>query len=224
MITGAFAAAPWLLHLLQDWARPRASARRTWRWIWHTSRGCPSASSSKPPRGGRCFPALACPTRPYPPTPNPQPLWRSIAASAGWLSVEYAHFPRIVHSLPTHCPRIARALSTCSPHHETGGPCQIAAYFIRFFYPFGIISHTSTCICTLHPLCVRSLPLCRSGITSQLDEVIFNGDIEGGYPGCINLSFAYVEGESLLMALKDIALSSGRCVYVCMRLRVSLRM
>ena len=30
--------------------------------------------------------------------------------------------------------------------------------------------------------------------------------------GCINLSFAYVEGESLLMGLKDIALSSGRYV------------
>jgi cysteine desulfurase len=43
-----------------------------------------------------------------------------------------------------------------------------------------------------------------------MDEIIFNGDREGGYPGCINLSFAYVEGESLLMALKDMALSSGR--------------
>lgn len=30
------------------------------------------------------------------------------------------------------------------------------------------------------------------------------------FVGCINLSFAYVEGESLLMALKDVALSSGR--------------
>jgi len=48
-----------------------------------------------------------------------------------------------------------------------------------------------------------------SGITSGLSDVIFNGDPEGGYPGCINLSFAFVEGESLLMALKDIALSSG---------------
>lgn len=30
--------------------------------------------------------------------------------------------------------------------------------------------------------------------------------------GCVNLSFAYVEGESLLMAMKDVALSSGRSV------------
>ncbi|KAG2731028.1 hypothetical protein G9P44_006177 [Scheffersomyces stipitis] len=32
---------------------------------------------------------------------------------------------------------------------------------------------------------------------------------ESQYPGCVNISFAYIEGESLLMALKDIALSSG---------------
>ena len=36
-----------------------------------------------------------------------------------------------------------------------------------------------------------------------------NGDADHFYPGCVNVSFAYVEGESLLMALKDIALSSG---------------
>ncbi|XP_011500412.1 PREDICTED: probable cysteine desulfurase, mitochondrial [Ceratosolen solmsi marchali] len=47
------------------------------------------------------------------------------------------------------------------------------------------------------------------GITSQLTHVIRNGDPVSWYPGCVNLSFAYVEGESLLMALKDIALSSG---------------
>jgi len=46
-------------------------------------------------------------------------------------------------------------------------------------------------------------------VTSQLDSVIFNGDPEHTYPGCLNLSFACVEGESLLMALKDVALSSG---------------
>ncbi|KAF3856710.1 hypothetical protein F7725_017433 [Dissostichus mawsoni] len=46
-------------------------------------------------------------------------------------------------------------------------------------------------------------------IMSELPDVIMNGDAEQRYPGCVNLSFAYVEGESLLMALKDIALSSG---------------
>lgn len=46
-------------------------------------------------------------------------------------------------------------------------------------------------------------------IQSRIPQVIRNGDPERSYPGCVNLSFAFVEGESLLMALKDIALSSG---------------
>ncbi|XP_033374974.1 cysteine desulfurase, mitochondrial isoform X2 [Parus major] len=46
-------------------------------------------------------------------------------------------------------------------------------------------------------------------IMSEVPDVVMNGDQEHRYPGCINLSFAYVEGESLLMALKDVALSSG---------------
>ncbi len=48
-----------------------------------------------------------------------------------------------------------------------------------------------------------------NGITSQVDEVILNGDKEHRYPGNLNLSFAYVEGESMLMAIKNIAVSSG---------------
>ncbi|CAK9812716.1 Cysteine desulfurase, mitochondrial [Anthophora plagiata] len=46
-------------------------------------------------------------------------------------------------------------------------------------------------------------------IMSNLPHVIRNGDEVAWYPGCVNLSFAYVEGESLLMALKNVALSSG---------------
>ncbi|ORY75779.1 mitochondrial cysteine desulfurase [Protomyces lactucae-debilis] len=42
-----------------------------------------------------------------------------------------------------------------------------------------------------------------------LPHTVRNGDPQSTYPGCVNVSFAYVEGESLLMALKDIALSSG---------------
>jgi len=46
-------------------------------------------------------------------------------------------------------------------------------------------------------------------IMAECPNVVRNGDPTETYPGCVNLSFAYVEGESLLMALKDIALSSG---------------
>lgn len=47
------------------------------------------------------------------------------------------------------------------------------------------------------------------GLQSQLSHVVRNGDTASCYPGCVNLSFHCVEGESLLMALKDVALSSG---------------
>lgn len=42
-----------------------------------------------------------------------------------------------------------------------------------------------------------------------LEEVYVNGDIENSVPGILNVSFAYVEGESLIMAFKDMAVSSG---------------
>ncbi len=47
------------------------------------------------------------------------------------------------------------------------------------------------------------------GITSQLSEVFLNGDLHQRIPGNLNLSFAYVEGEGLLMGLKNISVSSG---------------
>lgn len=40
------------------------------------------------------------------------------------------------------------------------------------------------------------------GITSRLEGVVLNGDESSRYWGNVNLSFAYVEGESLLMGLK----------------------
>mmetsp|Transcript_22059 Transcript_22059/g.42101 ORF Transcript_22059/g.42101 Transcript_22059/m.42101 type:complete len:456 (-) Transcript_22059:298-1665(-) len=46
-------------------------------------------------------------------------------------------------------------------------------------------------------------------INAKLAHVYLNGDAERRYPGNLNLSFAYVEGESLLMGLKDVAVSSG---------------
>ncbi|XP_063900715.1 cysteine desulfurase, mitochondrial-like isoform X2 [Zophobas morio] len=48
-----------------------------------------------------------------------------------------------------------------------------------------------------------------NGIQSRISHVVRNGDSKFSYPGCVNLSFSFVEGESLLMALKEIALSSG---------------
>ena len=37
---------------------------------------------------------------------------------------------------------------------------------------------------------------------ADVPHIVQNGDPYSRYPGCVNLSFAYVEGESLLMALK----------------------
>ncbi len=43
----------------------------------------------------------------------------------------------------------------------------------------------------------------------NIEEVYINGDLKQRVPGNLNVSFAYVEGESLIMALKDLAVSSG---------------
>jgi cysteine desulfurase len=46
-------------------------------------------------------------------------------------------------------------------------------------------------------------------LTNKLDEVHINGSLERRLPNNLNLSFAFVEGESLLMAIRDVAVSSG---------------
>ena len=49
----------------------------------------------------------------------------------------------------------------------------------------------------------------RAGLEAKLDEVFINGSLEHRLPNNLNMSFAYVEGESLLMGINDIAVSSG---------------
>lgn len=49
----------------------------------------------------------------------------------------------------------------------------------------------------------------KEGIVAKLDEVHLNGHPTKRLPGNLNLSFAYIEGESLLMGLKDVAVSTG---------------
>jgi cysteine desulfurase len=46
-------------------------------------------------------------------------------------------------------------------------------------------------------------------VFAALDHVHINGDPEHRLPHCSNLSFSYVEGESLIMGIKDLAVSSG---------------
>ncbi len=47
------------------------------------------------------------------------------------------------------------------------------------------------------------------GVRARLPEVYINGDLEQRIPGNLNLSFAFVEGEGLMMGVKDLAVSSG---------------
>jgi cysteine desulfurase len=73
----------------------------------------------------------------------------------------------------------------------------------------------------------RAAELCRLGMADEsariaalrdrlnqklhasLDELYINGSMEHRLPGNLNISFAYVEGESLLMGINDVAVSSG---------------
>jgi Cysteine sulfinate desulfinase/cysteine desulfurase and related enzymes len=49
----------------------------------------------------------------------------------------------------------------------------------------------------------------RLGIEARVSNTVLNGSLEHRLPGSLNMSFAYVEGEALMMALKDVAVSSG---------------
>jgi cysteine desulfurase len=49
----------------------------------------------------------------------------------------------------------------------------------------------------------------RTQLTTELDMVTVNGTLEHRLPGNLNVSFSCVEGEALMMAIKDVAVSSG---------------
>ena len=48
-----------------------------------------------------------------------------------------------------------------------------------------------------------------AGLQAQVSDTFVNGSLEHRLPGNLNISFAYVEGEAMLMGLKDVAVSSG---------------
>ena len=49
----------------------------------------------------------------------------------------------------------------------------------------------------------------RTKLMSALEECFINGSMEHRLPGNLNISFAFVEGEAMMMAIKDVAVSSG---------------
>jgi cysteine desulfurase len=49
----------------------------------------------------------------------------------------------------------------------------------------------------------------RTKLMNALDEVYVNGSMEHRLPGNLNISFNFVEGEAMMMAIKDVAVSSG---------------
>src|SRR5256885_5138038 len=49
----------------------------------------------------------------------------------------------------------------------------------------------------------------RAALEASLDQVQINGSLEHRLPNNLNMSFGYVDGESLLMGIDDVAVSSG---------------
>ena len=49
----------------------------------------------------------------------------------------------------------------------------------------------------------------RVALVKNLDQIQINGDLDSRLPGNLNVSFAHVEGESLMLGLRELALSSG---------------
>ncbi len=79
----------------------------------------------------------------------------------------------------------------------------------------GVIGFGAACVLAREEMPGEANRLCglrerlRAGLSGALDEVSLNGHPTERLPGNLNLSFAYVDGNALLMSLRDVALSSG---------------
>lgn len=79
----------------------------------------------------------------------------------------------------------------------------------------GIVGFGEACAIAKREMAEESARLARlrdklmNRLLAELDEVYVNGSLEHRLPNNLNMSFAYVEGESLLMGINDIAVSSG---------------
>jgi cysteine desulfurase len=62
---------------------------------------------------------------------------------------------------------------------------------------------------TRAPASSRCASTCAQRLHAAIPHATLNGSLAHRLPGILNISFAYVEGESLLMGLKDVAVSSG---------------
>ncbi len=79
----------------------------------------------------------------------------------------------------------------------------------------GIVGLGKACEIAQHEMAEESKRLSglrdrlKTKLEAKLDETFINGSLEYRLPHNLNMSFAYVEGESLLMGINDIAVSSG---------------
>jgi cysteine desulfurase len=79
----------------------------------------------------------------------------------------------------------------------------------------GIVGFGKACEIAKHEMVEESARIARmrdrleTALMQSMPHVFRNGSVQHRLPGNANLSFAYVEGEGLLMALKDVAVSSG---------------
>lgn len=134
-----------------------------------------------------------------------------------------------VGKIPVHVDDLGVDLMSISAH-KLYGPKGIGALYIRrrspqirltsILGPFdinvpGIVGLGTACeICSrgMHEEAMRLTRLRERlyhGLLEHVDDVYLNGHLTQRLPGNLNMSFAYIEGGSLLLSLRDIAVSSG---------------